>query len=375
MDGDDAKRQLNAVAEEIERAAVGIGSWKNVVQRLADGFPGSSCVILSEDTLHKTLKHHEVVNVEPHHMKAYAEHFAFCNPWLQVWSHNPGRFCVVSERDFPVSLINKTEFYNDFVRQIPGFDASTGLSLDIEPSTTFRMPLHYPVGLAEQYDPWAEWIMSRLKGVLRRTANGLLEKEGKVDLDIAHAALAGRPNELAFVVDDRMTLQQANPQGEKALRSRTVVTARQGKLTFDERTLATTVPAAVASLASSAASEVASITAQVESGLWVFHFSLVAGSRSNPLISTRPLVLIQARNLSEVPTQQPLSEFAKLFRLTRSEELFCRHLMTGSSVRDIAVATGITFETARFRLRSIFQKTSVHRQGELVSLLHRFAIG
>ncbi|MCM5555406.1 hypothetical protein [Pleomorphomonas sp. NRK KF1] len=371
MNQADASRVLAVVSEEIERAAFGLSSWADVALRLSEGFPGASCFILSEDQVTKTLRQSEAINIEQRYVDAYAQHFAFRNPWLKVWDFLPDGACAVSERDFPVKLIENTEFYNDFVKRIPNFEASTGLSLDVDPYTTFRIPIHYSKAYAERYDPWAEWTLSRLKGVLRRTANGILTREDENNLQIARAALANRANDLAIVVNNEMKIIEANKAAVSALVRSDVMWDRQGKLTFRDRRLAEAIPAAVRSIAASASSEVASVGAHLDSGHWIVHFSLVAGSRANPLVFSRPLILLQARNLSAVSPVQPLTDAARMLMLTPAEELFCRHLMMGIAVKDIAVATGITFETARFRLRAIFQKAGVHRQGELVSLLYR----
>lgn len=319
----------------------------------------------------KVVKYFDTTNVERYHLDNYAKHFAFRNPWLRMADFYPDGTCVVSERDCPVKLIENTEYYTDFVRHVPNFDATTAISLDIDPSTTFRIPLHYSRAYAERYDPWAEWILSRLRGVLGRTANGLLIREEQNDLRLAHAALTNRASDLALVVNNEMKIIDANGAAVNALVRSDVLWERQGKLTFRDRRLAEAVPAAVRSIAASASSEVTSVGAHLESGHWIVHFSLVAGSRSNPLLFSRPLILLQARNLSAMQPLQPLTDFARMFMLTPAEELFCRHLMAGISIKDIAIATGITFETARFRLRAIFQKAGVHRQGELVSLLYR----
>jgi DNA-binding CsgD family transcriptional regulator len=59
------------------------------------------------------------------------------------------------------------------------------------------------------------------------------------------------------------------------------------------------------------------------------------------------------------------------FRLTAAESRLALRLLTGESVRSAAAALGITYESARSHLKSIFHKTGTHRQGELIVLLAR----
>jgi len=58
---------------------------------------------------------------------------------------------------------------------------------------------------------------------------------------------------------------------------------------------------------------------------------------------------------------------------TAAEARLALCLADGQSVRAAAKALGITYETARSRLKAIFQKTRTHRQGELIALMARAA--
>jgi DNA-binding CsgD family transcriptional regulator len=61
------------------------------------------------------------------------------------------------------------------------------------------------------------------------------------------------------------------------------------------------------------------------------------------------------------------------FDLTASEARLAAHIASGGSLEDGAAKFGIARGTVAKQLKSIFGKTDTHRQGELVSLLARFA--
>jgi len=54
-----------------------------------------------------------------------------------------------------------------------------------------------------------------------------------------------------------------------------------------------------------------------------------------------------------------------IYRLTSAETDLALRLLAGQSLTAAAEPLGITYETARSRLKSIFRKTGTHRQGEL----------
>ena len=73
---------------------------------------------------------------------------------------------------------------------------------------------------------------------------------------------------------------------------------------------------------------------------------------------------------SIVPNASPSSPLLQaLFDLTPAEARMASHITEGKSVEQISLATGIAQNTVRTHLKSVFQKTGVQRQAELVSML------
>ena len=54
------------------------------------------------------------------------------------------------------------------------------------------------------------------------------------------------------------------------------------------------------------------------------------------------------------------------FDLTTAEARLVVHLVTGTSLKSSAKARGVTYETVRRQVKSVFHKTGTHRQSELV---------
>src|SRR4051794_3130752 len=68
-------------------------------------------------------------------------------------------------------------------------------------------------------------------------------------------------------------------------------------------------------------------------------------------------------------TSPPAPLLQALFDLTPAEARMASQITAGKSIEQISSATGIAQNTIRTHLKSIFQKTGVQRQAELVSLL------
>jgi DNA-binding CsgD family transcriptional regulator len=73
---------------------------------------------------------------------------------------------------------------------------------------------------------------------------------------------------------------------------------------------------------------------------------------------------------SVVPNSSPAPELLQaLFDLTPAEARLASQLTTGKSIEQISLSSGLSPNTIRTHLKSVFSKTGVQRQAELVSLL------
>jgi DNA-binding CsgD family transcriptional regulator len=75
--------------------------------------------------------------------------------------------------------------------------------------------------------------------------------------------------------------------------------------------------------------------------------------------------------LAEPSAYDPQSSLARNFALTPAEARLAMHIGKGDTLRRVADAEGITFETARTRLKAVFAKTGTNRQTELALLVAR----
>jgi DNA-binding CsgD family transcriptional regulator len=71
----------------------------------------------------------------------------------------------------------------------------------------------------------------------------------------------------------------------------------------------------------------------------------------------------------ERPPATQVEAIRSMFRLTPSEARLVQCLVEGLSLEDAADRLSIQVETARKRVKSVFQKTDTHRQAELISLV------
>ncbi|MBR1142058.1 helix-turn-helix transcriptional regulator [Bradyrhizobium sp. AUGA SZCCT0431] len=92
----------------------------------------------------------------------------------------------------------------------------------------------------------------------------------------------------------------------------------------------------------------------------------LSNSTANALADCQAMViLIDPDSRSSTPE----TNLRTVFRLTQAEARLATQLALGESLENVADQFGIGKETARSQLKSIFAKTGVHRQAELVAVL------
>jgi DNA-binding CsgD family transcriptional regulator len=73
----------------------------------------------------------------------------------------------------------------------------------------------------------------------------------------------------------------------------------------------------------------------------------------------------------EAGSSTPAQILAELYSLTNAEARIALKLSTGANLMRISEEFGISYETTRNHLKSIFVKTDTHRQAEVVVLCNK----
>ena len=109
-----------------------------------------------------------------------------------------------------------------------------------------------------------------------------------------------------------------------------------------------------------------------ELGDWLLSCSRLPVSSSRGLLVARPQVLVLATRFGAYEVQLDLSEFASTYGLTPAEGRFCQAMAQGRNLSDAALVCGISYETARSRIKEIFAKTQNKSQVDLLLMLEAF---
>jgi DNA-binding CsgD family transcriptional regulator len=364
----------NEVAEAIEQASFGRVPWTLPAQIFSDAFPGGFAALINQDFVHDSINFMEWVNLDEHAAATYVEHFAYINPWADIWTQLRSGSVFVAEQHRPARMFTNTEFYNDWLAPQGDVVGGAGLKVDASPTDVIYFPMHYPGSLADIYDHPAAEVSRRIVGSIERAIDFSGSLVATHDQKASKAAITDRAWP-SLVVDASLKLCSANAEAEELIAKEHTVICRNGRIAFKDRHLHRYISSAVTTLVSSPASPSSTLSWGGQNAPTVYSLSRLPGADSFPrsLISERRQVLVVIKRLTRAPALRDVAAFGRLYGLTGAEMRLCLSLYAGRNLQEAAAELGIGYETVRTRLKGIFAKTVTHSQSELCALLARYA--
>jgi DNA-binding CsgD family transcriptional regulator len=172
----------------------------------------------------------------------------------------------------------------------------------------------------------------------------------------------------AFIVDRQAVIQYANVEGERWYRKDPRVRAAQRKLLLAAPGLRAALEAACQhACRAGAASTVMMLPAAGKHPAAEIVVSPLSPAHQAARHWQRPLALVVIAGLARDPAQMA-RRMRQLYGLTDAEARVAALLAQGQTLDQIAFARGVRLVTLRSQLKSIFGKTGVTRQAELVRL-------
>ena len=367
---------IGAFEELLEDIVLGDSAWTDLPGALCAGFDGASSGFIRVNPTAQHLSFSAFANRDPDYIKTYREHFVFKNVWNPIWERAPSGVALASEDIAPARLFRKTEFYNDWLRPQEDMEAGVGIRIDTGNGDIFYLALQYDPARHPHYTEEFKRFFEDLVPPLQRAVKLAGRLSAREQTLTAKAALTGRLDCVAAVVDARSGLIDANCAAEQAFSRDVPFRVRGRRLSLRGCRGAVSFEQAVAGMSNDVAGTPDELFAVVNGRLWLVGLMPVRLHGGPPTIAIIPAarsVLVVARCVDQ-PTGSAaiVARFARAHGLTRAEERLCGAMLEGSGVNELAEANKVTPNTIKTQLRSIFWKTGVNRQTALIRLILEF---
>ncbi|MBU1306073.1 MAG: helix-turn-helix transcriptional regulator [Alphaproteobacteria bacterium] len=352
-----------ALIDGIYEAGADPSQWLSMMERLADETGGFDAVLGGLSGIRAPV--FMAPRTDPEMVRLYTSHYHASNP-MQLGA----RSLPVGQAAFDRDLVDKetfykTAFYNDWC--LPQ-GLRHGVALTI--ATTGGWSANLMISANKPFEQDAIEFLQILSPHLTRAfrINQILE-ESRSDSLNAFSALA-LVDRGVFVVGENGACEAANEVAEGLLAEADGVRLVQGMLECllpdDTRLLHRAIYQASTGKAGAASAPISVLRGTFRLPLQLLVIPMPTDSWSQS--GRRHRVMVIATN-QETRLQQRMEHLRQQFRLTPAETAVLEELARGGDRAVIADRLGVSLATVRTQLTSIFDKTGVRRQGDVIRLV------
>jgi DNA-binding CsgD family transcriptional regulator/PAS domain-containing protein len=362
------EKALRDLIHGIYESAVDARQWPEFLAGFAKAVGADAAGLLVQDLRDRQGNLSAGQGFDPSWTQRYAEHYAGLNIWLQRASHvlrHPGSI-MTSEQVTRDSELVKTEFYNDFLRPQRYF-YSFGASIAYEESVISGVTAvrsKSAGGFAAAEVETLHELMPHLQSALRlhRRISGLALK-----LEHTSAAL-DRLSQGLLIADSSGRIVFMNRLAESILRTGDGLTLAadglQARRPHDTARLRILMARAAGTIAGNELHPGGALSIPRSGDLGPLKLQVAPLASCGPRAAA--IVFITAPEYQRVSESSMLQD---LLDLTPAEARLTAAVVSGKTIKQFAEEAEVTLNTARTHLKSVFAKTGVSRQADLVRLV------
>ena len=307
-------------------------------------------------------------------IESYNTHFHALNP-AEIYREALGIGRVITETDLsaliPDGRLQDTEFFVDWARP-QNFHHAMGENL-----LNGEAPLTLWVNRGAEAGTFGETEQQRFhrlaRSVLRAVRTGERLAQARDELHALRGAM-GLQGFAVLALDRSLRVRGSNALAEEALQRQDGLRLRDGRLeTVDPRD-AQALEKAISQVSSpllGLAAPDAELVIHRREAKEPLKLSLTStrGRTHLPTPFDGPVALLLLFRYERPGRRSDLATLGAHFGLSPAELRLTAALASGTALREAAARLGVSYETARSQLKSVFSKTQTRRQVELVTLL------
>ncbi len=361
------EQQTASIIDTIYQASLDLSLWEDVVKKLAEELCAHSSMLRVFDDNYRSYNYFVSYGYDKGIQKQYGEYFAHIDPIQDVLRDMPDglvlpQHAVMSMKDF-----YRTEFYNDYAKP-QGFSHTIGgvFLKDKNGSVQFGMQRTRRQPLYDQYD------VSKLKLFVPHLKRAISFNKKIYECNAVNRNLETAISHMPFAVfflNIQGKVIGLNIKAEELIIDGRLINVFNQKVHFfnpiDNHKFQTTL----ASVVKHSDHEDNYISLQDDNGkfhhIFVFPINFEKSEMFNEINSYQNGVMVGI--FPETNTIKLNSKLCKqVFGFTHSEFEVSQHLVNGNSLERIARIRGVTLNTVKSQLKTLFKKTETQSQSALV---------
>jgi len=364
-----SQQRLSKLLGILYDAAADPSLWETFLQELARSTRAESAGLVMVDSTQDLFTVSQSWNVDPEAMGLYQAHYGSIDVWAQRGILRPSGTVEYSEALCPPSQLARTEIYNDFLRR---FGVEHGLFCAVENTRrSWASVSLYRSASSTAFQPSEHKVLHLLAPHMQRAFRLLSKFSELKNKSVAlHQALDTFQTGVIFL-GSKGEIVVMNRSAEKLVSARDGLLATRDGLLAEHAAESTLMATTIRQAASTSngqgisAGSTVLISRRTRPPL-----QLLISPIHNSVVQTSEHVAVAVFVTDPLRHQRPAQQTLQiLYGLTPAECRVALLLSDGHSPRKIATTVGVTDSTVRSQIKSIFLKTGVKRQGELIRLL------
>ncbi|QRY66446.1 helix-turn-helix transcriptional regulator [Ensifer sp. PDNC004] len=357
------------LTELIYGAAFGDCGWQDFLDRLTTTMPNGRSALHYHDLASPSACVPYVSGFTPDAIDQFNDHFAAINPWIPKSVLVPVGRGLSGEHIVSRAELMKSEFYNDWLKRQTGSETTVGVTIVRSPTRTLLLSTctsstdeDLNQQAADQYTLLAPHLKRAFDFLRRRDLMMAEQHEGRTLLDTIGVGV--------IYVGDNLRIRSMNHNAERmAANGSPFRIAVNGRLFMDEPETNAALEL-LASPVGAPAQPQLRVVRTAEHG--AFRVTLVRRSASifTELLDG-PTVAVLIEPATSLIGDLRHDHLKDHYGLTPAEIRIACGIAAGLTLKEMSQAHGVSYETTRTQLKSIYAKTRVNSQAALVKLLMR----
>jgi DNA-binding CsgD family transcriptional regulator len=348
----------------IYAALLGEATWSDFLDRLSDNAPDGRTILFSHNMSQSDEYLAMTSRCEGPEIESYAAHYVNVNPWLMHCAVRKVGLGIYSDEIIPVEQLHKTEFYNDWLAP-NDVECSIGVTIDkngdcplIISTVTSRADPELNRAFSEQ--------LTRIAPHLRRAARFYRNSPARwAGFDLG-ASLFDALDVGVVIVGENGSIKTISRTGQELLDGGALMSVSplgQLRLRDDDAQAALR---AMLKRTYDGSKTVSLLSNGTKLTLIAVEKDRISLYFEGPTVA----ILIQPAGLGSRPVG--IDRIAGVYGLTNSEQRALAGIVDGKTVTRIAEEAGLSRETIRTQLKSLYAKTGTSGQTDLLRLVHGF---
>lgn len=368
------ERQALEIAQRLYEGVLAPSGWADALSQIRDAVQSDAACMILRDKSTKAAFIGDQTYYDSGMLDEYMAHYYAYDPGYDVADRYDVGDWFVDWRDLDRSILDKGEFHQGFLRGygLRSVQATPVMKTDsVECFLSLQYGLETPQGETPDQSVLLQWLQPHLQQAANlRYRLHTLQRQGELAVRVLDTFsfpvmvvnIRGAVQLANRAADDWLSLK-GNPFGGSGLRQ-TII---------GSPSIAHVLAEACSPNRKLAASGVA-----LELGAPPQQHYLVAvplpEAMSTPLTALEPLALLMVHPARHEQVQVDML-LRVLFGISPAEYRLIEKLMLGLAIKECAFELGISTETARSQLKSIFRRTRTSRQVELLRLIQQLTYG